>query len=191
MAFIWKTLILFFGSIILLRVSGRKSISQMTIGTTVVMISIGAVIVQPLVDKGVVKTLTTISLFIGTLLVLEFLQMKFKFIENLLLGKAIVIVENGQLNMKNLRRLRLTEEKLNMRLRQHGISRLSDVLTVTIEATGEIGFELKPDAKPMTVSDFKRLLGLLSEDAVQPQTEQTLFSESLVKAADSVGPVLH
>jgi uncharacterized membrane protein YcaP (DUF421 family) len=49
LSFIWKPFLLIISGILLLRISGRKSISQMTLAQTVVMISIGTIIVQPIV----------------------------------------------------------------------------------------------------------------------------------------------
>lgn len=50
-SFIWKSAILILTGILLLRLSGRKSISQMTLAQTIIMISLGTIIVQPIVKK--------------------------------------------------------------------------------------------------------------------------------------------
>lgn len=42
--------------ILLLRLFGRKTISQMTIAQTIIMISLGTIIVQPIVEKSVMET---------------------------------------------------------------------------------------------------------------------------------------
>lgn len=51
MNFIWESFILILSGIFLLRLAGRKSISQMTLEQTVVIISIGTIIIQPIVEK--------------------------------------------------------------------------------------------------------------------------------------------
>lgn len=159
-SFVWKALVLYLVSLALLRFSGRKSLSQMTIGTTVVMISIGSVIVNPLVDKGVLKTVCVIAIFIAVLVILEYLQMKFSWLQSLLVGRPMVVVQDGIINRQAMKKLRLTDEKLNMRLRQHGISSVQEVQMVTVEANGEIGYELKPGSRPLTVIEFERLIRL-------------------------------
>ena len=45
MNFIWQSVILILTGILLLRIAGRKSIAQMTLAQTVVMISLGTIIV--------------------------------------------------------------------------------------------------------------------------------------------------
>lgn len=54
LSFIWQSFLLILAGILLLRISGRKSQSQMTLAQTVVMISIGTIIVQPIVKKSVI-----------------------------------------------------------------------------------------------------------------------------------------
>lgn len=81
MLFVLETLFLILTGIVLLRISGRKSISQMTIATTVVMISIGTIIVQPIIEDSIFKTVAAASIFIIVLLLIEYLKMKFDFLK--------------------------------------------------------------------------------------------------------------
>ncbi len=64
MDFMWEAILMVISGFLLLRVSGRKSLAQMTVTTTIVMISIGAIIVQPIIEHSVVKTIITIIIFI-------------------------------------------------------------------------------------------------------------------------------
>lgn len=175
-----KSILLVFCSVVLLRLSGRKSLAQMTLGTTIIMISVGAIIVQPIVDKDLLRTLLTIVSFIIILIALEWLQMQFPFMERLLFGKPVIVIDAGKVHVKNLRKLRITTEKLSVRLRKHGISDISDVLTATIEPNGELGFELRPGAAPLTVETFQRLMGLQELDIVKQgkgEPEGNLFAK--------------
>nr|WP_328703130.1 YetF domain-containing protein [Alkalihalobacterium elongatum] len=125
--FIWKSVLLVLTGFLFLRVSGRKSIAQMTITTTIVMISIGAIIVQPIIEDSVLKTILSIGIFIGVLILIEYLQVKYNALEKLFTGKAISVIENGQVNLKNLKKIRLTIDKLEMQIRQNGISNITDI----------------------------------------------------------------
>jgi len=170
MRFIWVSIVLVLAAIAILRISGRKSLSQMTIGTTVVMLSMGAVIVQPIVDKGLWKTIAVIAIFNGVLIVLEMLQLRLKWLERFLSSKPIVVIENGQVHWDRLRRMRITQSKFEMRLRQIGFDRVDDIEIATIESNGEIGYTLKPEAQPVTKRDLRVLLDEMrsGEDPVAP-----------------------
>lgn len=73
--------------IILLRIAGRKSISQLSVTQTVIMISIGSIIIQPFIAHNLWETILAASVFIFALLVMEILQIKTDFFEKLLSGK--------------------------------------------------------------------------------------------------------
>lgn len=169
MNFVWESIIVVIGAMILLRLSGRKSISQMTISTTIVMLSVGNIIVQPIIEKSIWKTLAVITIFVTVLIILEFLMIRINWLEKLLVGKAVTIVEDGKIIPHNLRKMRFTMDQLEMRLRQQGINNISDVKTATLETNGQLGYELYPDAKPLTVGEFKKLMGL-------PTSQQPLQS---------------
>ncbi|NPC93949.1 DUF421 domain-containing protein [Bacillus sp. WMMC1349] len=173
--FILKTLLLILTAIILLRISGRKSISQMTIATTVVMISIGTIIVQPIIETSVLKTITAAAIFIIVLLSIEFLKLKFDFFESLISGKAILLIENGELQVQNLKKHRLTVDEVEMRLRTQGISKMSDVKHATLESNGQIGYELIDDAKPFTLGEYKKFLQ--GQLGTQDKLQNNLFQE--------------
>ncbi|TCK98536.1 uncharacterized membrane protein YcaP (DUF421 family) [Natranaerovirga hydrolytica] len=153
-----ESIILLLSGVVLLRLAGRKSISQLTIAQTVIMISIGSLIIQPIIDTNLYKTLVAAVTFIAFLIVMEHLQMKCNLIERLLKGHAVVVIQDGQLDEKNLRRLRLTVDQLEVRLREQGVKNIKDVKTVTCEANGQIGVELKREAQPLTIGEFEKLM---------------------------------
>lgn len=180
--FVWESVLLVFTGFLLLRISGRKSIAQMTVTTTIIMISIGAIIVQPIIEDSVTKTIITIAIFIAVLVFVEYLQLKFNALEKLFTGKAKSVIENGQINYENLKKMRITIDKLEMQLRLNGISNISDVKNATIEANGQLGYELKPDARPLTVGEFKKLLGAMVQSQNQsPDLDGSLFYEVINK----------
>ncbi|WP_342562940.1 DUF421 domain-containing protein [Paenibacillus sp. FSL R7-0345] len=155
---IWKALVLIIFGMLVLRLSGRKSISQMTIPTTIAMISIGTIIVEPIADHHILITMAAAAVFIIVLIAVEWLQLKWSLFERLIKGPAVIVIKDGRVQNQNLRKLRLTLEALEMNLREQGISRLSDVKTATIEPNGMLGYELQDAAKPVTLAQVEELL---------------------------------
>jgi uncharacterized membrane protein YcaP (DUF421 family) len=147
--------------VLILRIAGRKSISQMSISQTVIMISIGSLLVQPIGNRSIRNTLIIAIVFVLTLLILEFLQIKIRWFETFINGKPKVLIKDGELVYQNLKKVRMTVAKLEMRLRQKGVNKISDIKTLTIEINGEIGYELKDDAKPLTLKDLNQVLNQL------------------------------
>ncbi len=161
--------------ILLLRIAGRKSISQMTLAQTVVMISIGSIIIQPIIESSLFRTMVAASVFIAALIIMEYVQVKWNFAEKFITGKSKVVIENGILNIPELKKMRFSVDQLEMRLRQQGISDIADVKVATIEPNGQIGYELKEDAKPLTVRQFKQLLAQTPQDV--EDSPSPLFKE--------------
>ncbi|WP_251667014.1 DUF421 domain-containing protein [Paenibacillus camelliae] len=188
LAWIWKSIFIVFAGMILLRFAGRKSISQMSVATTVIMISIGTTIVQPIANHAMWIAVGSATMFIISLIIIEYLQLKYDWFEKLMSGRSKVLIENGQINQHNLRSMRMTVDQLEMRLRQNGVSNISDVNTATLEPNGQIGYELMRHAKPVTIGDLERILGLKLESTPD---QSTLFQE--VKSnqhASSIDPKL-
>ncbi len=159
--FVWKAILIVFAGTILLRIARRKTISQMTLAETVIMIAIGSLLIQPVSGESIWETFLVGAILVGTLLVMEYIQIKSDRMEKWITGKAKMVIDNGTLNEQNLRKLRLTVDQLEMKLRQNSISKISDVKWATLEPNGQLGFELKDEAQPVTKKDleeFKQVL---------------------------------
>jgi uncharacterized membrane protein YcaP (DUF421 family) len=181
--FIWQAFLLIVSGILLLRIAGRKSISQMTLAQTIVMISIGTIIVQPIVQKSMIMAIAGAAIFVAAIVIIEFLELKFNFFEKFITGKSKIVIQEGQLNVKTLRKLRLTVDQLEMRMRNQGLSKIEDIKMATIEPNGQLGYELKDDAKPLTVGEFREILNdylpamILNMDSRQKETKPNIFDE--------------
>mgnify|MGYP001218782064 CR=1 FL=1 len=181
MTVVWESALMVLAGLFLLRLAGRKSISQMSLAQTVVMISIGSIIIQPIVESSIWQTILAATVFIVALILMEYLQVRFNVMEKFISGKSKVVIENGELKTENLKKLQFTVDQLEMRLRQQGINHITDVKTATLETNGQLGYELFPDAKPLTVKDFKELMTLYTGIQVQQsnkvQPQNNLFDE--------------
>ncbi|MNB78366.1 hypothetical protein D3C75_250680 [compost metagenome] len=155
---VWKALVLIIFGMLVLRLAGRKSISQMTIPTTIAMISIGTIIVEPIADHHILITMAAAVVFIAVLIAVEWLQLRWSLFERLVKGPAVIVIKDGRVQEQNLKKLRLTIEALEMNLREQGISRLSDVKTATFEPNGMMGYELSDAARPVTLTEVETLL---------------------------------
>ncbi|MBW4082564.1 DUF421 domain-containing protein [Paenibacillus sp. S150] len=195
----WRSLVVISAAMVLLRLAGRKSISQMTIPTTVIMISIGTVIVQPIADKSIWMALIAAVTFILVLMLVEFLHIKWDWFGSMLSGAATMVIKDGEVQMQQLKKLRLPLDQLEMKLRQSGISSVGDVKSATIETNGQLGYELSEEAKPVTAGRLKALLAEMAEAQKQQEPEKSekpkqlkepsLFAASMLdgKTGDNAG----
>lgn len=161
---------------ILLRLAGKKTLAEMTTLEIVTTLAIGTLIGHAVTETGVWKTILTISLMVLILIVSQWIQLNVKWVERMIIGKATGVIQDGMIQEDKLKKLRMTTGQLEMRLRELGIHDVSLVKTATIEANGQMGWELTPDAHPVTYGELKNILQLLhiSEDQLQnkkPNTE--------------------
>ncbi|WP_078546188.1 DUF421 domain-containing protein [Litchfieldia alkalitelluris] len=179
--FIWKSIVIVIGGVLVLRIAGRKSISQLTVAQTVMMVGVGSLIIQPVGDRNIWITMIITALLVLNLIIIEFLVLKYDFFEKVFYGRSIIVVENGQLQEKNLAKLRLTVDMLEVRLRQQGIQRISDIEWATIESNGQLGYMLKSDKQYATKEDIKFLIALIEGKESSASNSNSGNSDNIFK----------
>ncbi|XXM71660.1 DUF421 domain-containing protein [Lysinibacillus sphaericus] len=157
MHLIWKAILVVLGGTLLLRIAGRKSISQMSLAQVVIMIGIGSLLVQPIAGESIWTTLFMGLILVLSLVVIEYMQIKADWVEKFITGRSKVLIKNGELQTDTLKRLRLTVDQLEMKLRQNQIRTLSDVQEATLEPNGQVGVILKESSRPATNQDVQLL----------------------------------
>jgi uncharacterized membrane protein YcaP (DUF421 family) len=150
------------------------------------MISIGTIIVEPIADHHILITMTAAAVFIAVLIGVEWLQLRWSLFQRLVKGRAVIVIQDGRVQVQNLKKLRLTIEALEMSLREEGISRISDVKTATFEPNGMIGYELSDAAKPVTLAQVEELLarylsGTGAGNGAAASKEQEQLDDNLFK----------
>ena len=197
---IWNSILVVIGGTLLLRIAGRKSISQMTLAQVVIMIGIGSLLIEPISGESIWTTLAVGLILVLTLVIMEYAQMKSDKFEKFITGQSKIIIEEGKLNEQKLRKLRFTVDQLEMKLRQHNVAVISDVRWATLEPNGQVGYELKEEAQPVTKKEFLQLqadvqqLIHLLEPAfakgfsvhIVPENEEDIFTEVAEETTDSV-----
>ncbi|WP_156291926.1 DUF421 domain-containing protein [Oceanobacillus salinisoli] len=173
--FIWKAIVIVVGGVLILRLAGRKSISQLTVAQTIMMIAVGSLIIQPVSDRNIWITLVITFLMVVTLLCIELIVLKSDRLETFIYGKSVIVVENGKINKENLRKLRLTVDMLEVRLRQQNIQNIGDLQWATIESNGQLGYSLKPNKQYATKEDIENLISMIQGNQQNPpvKTEST------------------
>lgn len=179
LSLIWKAaLIIVFGTL-LLRIGGKKSISEMTIAQTVLMISIGTLLIQPVTSKNIWVTFIVAAVLVAVLLVMEILQVKSDRSESIITGEPTILVKNGIIQDQALQKVRITVDQLETRLRQHNVTNITDLEWASLEPSGKIGFALKEHAKPATKGDVQKLLSAIQPTQTIPPSpaSDTIFTE--------------
>ncbi|EJS68993.1 DUF421 domain-containing protein [Bacillus cereus] len=159
MNILFESIILILTGIIVLKMTGSKSVSQMTRAEIIIVVSIGRIIVEPVLSRKVMPSIVAAVIFSSILFLIHFLELKSQKVEQFLNGSSIVIVENGVIIKNGLSQAKLSEQQLYMQLREKGIHDIKSLQQVTAEANGRIGYQLNIKAQPVTLEMLEKILG--------------------------------
>jgi uncharacterized membrane protein YcaP (DUF421 family) len=126
----------------LMRIVGRRELSQLAPFDLILLIVLGDSIQQGLTqdDYSVTGAVIAISTIALLQVLTSFVAYRFRFLRRVLEGEPIVIVQDGRLIEASLRRERLTREEVEEQARQQQIASLSDVKWAVLEPSGSLSF---------------------------------------------------
>jgi uncharacterized membrane protein YcaP (DUF421 family) len=154
----WLKAVIFYAvALFLLRLAGKRAISQKAPIEVVVMIALGTLLAHPLKSHNVVISLYGGMLLVVGLILLSLLEIYFPLIEGWLTGEPILLIEDGNLLKNNMKKARITVDALNMRLRVNKINNISKVKRATLEVSGDLGIELFPEQSMPTMKDIDEI----------------------------------
>jgi uncharacterized membrane protein YcaP (DUF421 family) len=171
MNFIIESLLLLITSVVVVRFSGKKTVAKMTGLETVIILAIGTTMGHAVKENKLWQVVVVLAFYGVFLIFVQKLELRFSTFERYIVGEAILVIRNGKIVYENLKKLRMTEKQLEMRLRQKGISYVSDVKTGTIESDGEFGYELMPHVKPVTWEELFQFFNKEGSRITNPKNE--------------------
>jgi uncharacterized membrane protein YcaP (DUF421 family) len=154
---ILRAIIAFFFLIIVAKVMGHRSISQLGLLDFIMAISIGNIIAHPLSDEslGLRGSLITMSSLVILYLIGIFLTLKSVKLRNLLDPKPITLIKNGQIIYKSLAKARISIDILLYEMRKAQIEEVQKIALAIWEPDGTISFFLVPQFQPLTPASMQ------------------------------------
>lgn len=154
---IGKTIVLYFLVIVCIRLMGKRQIGELQTSELVITVLISEVAAVPLQDEN--RSVESIFIPLLILVVLEvivsFLNIKSKKVRHLLEGKPTVIINNGQVDMAALKRLRYSMDDVMEELRKKDIFDINEVEYAVTETDGTISALKKPDKCEVTMGNLE------------------------------------
>jgi uncharacterized membrane protein YcaP (DUF421 family) len=148
MDLVLRTTVVFAVLLVLTRVIGRRELSQLQPFDLILLIILGDAVQQGLTQDDYSLTGAFLVIFTFGLLqvFVSWVGYKFPRARPVLEGEPIVILQDGKLIERNLKRERLTEEEIAEEARCNGIAHLTQVRWAVLETNGKISFIKKsPD----------------------------------------------
>lgn len=124
------------------RLIGRRELSSLEPFDLILLIVLGDAIQQGLTQDD--YSVTGAVLVVATLALLQagtsFVSFRFARLRPLLDGEPVIVVENGEPIMKNVRRERLLVDEIAAEARKQQIESLGDVKWAVLETSGQLSF---------------------------------------------------
>lgn len=189
-----RTLLLYCFIILAIRLMGKRQISDMQPSELVVTLVISDIASLPMQNtsqpllSGIIPVIVLVALEILT----SVFMMKSKRFRRVICGSPVVVISDGKLLQKEMRKLRLTTDDLFALLRQQNIFSPEDVQYCIVETNGTVSVLEKPEKRKPTAEDFKisipdsKLEAMVISDGRLIETALPLCSQS----KDSVENVL-
>jgi uncharacterized membrane protein YcaP (DUF421 family) len=135
-----KSISIYVFIVVAIRLFGKKELSQLSIIDLVFILLISNSVQNAMVGNDS-SVLGGISAALGLFLcnfIFRFFLLRSKKFSRVMQGEEIVLVVEGKLLQDGLKRARMSEEELQMIIREHGIKEIKNVDLVVLEVDGNI-----------------------------------------------------
>ncbi len=135
-----RATVVFFFIFIVTRVAGKRELSSMEPFDLILLVVIGDLVQQGITqsDYSVTGALLVISTMTILTVFLAFVNFRLRFLRSVLEGEPVVLVDNGKVIERNMRRERITIEDLEAEGRQQQVTDVGKMRWAVLETSGRI-----------------------------------------------------
>ena len=143
--------------IILTRVFGLRTFAKMSSFDFASTIAMGSVLASVILNSNysLVKGAIALATIIGFQTLFSFLVRKSGFLKTLFTNKPQIIMWNGKILHRKLKRCNVSEDDLIAKLREANVHDFSDVKAVIFESTGDVSVIHNTEQKPVETRMFQ------------------------------------
>jgi uncharacterized membrane protein YcaP (DUF421 family) len=130
----------FIALIVILRVSGKRTLSKMNVFDFVFVVAVGSVFAGTMIEKDVtlIEGLVALTTLVVIQTALASLAARYERFEALLNGEPTLLLSHGKFLHVSMRKERVTEEEVRAAIREQGVTRVEDVDAVVLENDGTL-----------------------------------------------------
>jgi uncharacterized membrane protein YcaP (DUF421 family) len=153
---IFKTFLLFLVVVVAMRIMGKRQIGQLQPFEFVIAVMISELAALPLTgeDRNLIHALVPIGVLLFCQVLISLLSIKGVRIREVICGKPTLLIRNGKILEKNMRKEMYTINDLLEQLRFSGVQNINDVEVGILETNGQLSVLLKSLKRPVTPEDL-------------------------------------
>ncbi len=164
-----RTSLMFLFVLLLLRLSGKKGVRQLTIFEVAIIIALGSAAGDPMFNKdmAILPSLLVFALILGIYRLLTYLAARNEKIESVLEGDPMYIIEDGMFTMDEESHTTFAKDEFFAEMRAASIEHVGQVRIAVLETNGQVSFyyygddEVKPGL-PVLPKPYQQRSGKIS-----------------------------
>ncbi len=154
---IFRSILSLVSLFIVTKILGKKQVSQLSLFDYVIGISIGNFAAEATIDleSGYLHGVIAVFMFGFVAYLVNILTMKSIKLRRFFMGTPTIIIQNGEILEKGLKKVNFDINDLLEVARDSGYFDLSQIEYALMEANGKVSFLIKEDYKQVTLKDMK------------------------------------
>ncbi len=154
-----RTAVVYFFVTLAIRLMGKRQIGDMQPNELVITLLISEIAAIPLQDNSqpVLNGIVAIFILVILEIILSVLAMKSIKIRKLMSGNSAVVIKNGVIDQKMLKKVRLTVIDLIELLRGQGYFKIEEIAFAVLEVNGNLSVVEKSQFRPLQTGDLKHI----------------------------------
>lgn len=151
-----RTIILYLLIIVGIRLMGKRQVGELEPSELVLDLIIADLAAVPMQDFGIplLSGILPILTLLCVTMILSVLTMKSIRFRAVICGRPSIIVENGEINQREMRKNRFTLDELSEELRCQGLTDLSSVKYAILETNGRVSVIPYANQRPVTAEQM-------------------------------------
>lgn len=151
-----RTIILYMIILFVIRIMGKAELSKMSPFQMIISFMIAELASIPIEspDVSLISGVTAIFTLLLLQVSISFLSIKSERLKNFFGGRPSVLIDDGRINHREMRKLRVTTNDLLEQLRICGYPCISDVAYAVMESNGDLSVIPKSSKKNITPEDL-------------------------------------
>lgn len=130
----------YIGCVILMRVSGNRTLSKMNSFDLVVTVAFGSTLSSILITKDIAlaEGLLAIALLVALQFVITWLSVRSSAVNSVIKTAPTLLLRDGRMLDDAMKRVRITRDEIRTAVRQQGMGSLDQVAAVVLETDGSL-----------------------------------------------------
>lgn len=135
-----------------MRLMGKRQLGELQPTELVITILVSAIAAVPMQDNALPlgNSIVAVLLLVSLEIINTSIGLKSRKWRSFIEGNSIVVIRDGKVDQKQMKRLRFSVDDLLDQLRQKDIFDINDVKYAIIETNGQLSVMLKPEKEPVT-----------------------------------------